>query len=188
MALTLALLFQLYTPLNHGPPRWVARTPLDEIIPLVVPLVVPYLSIYAIAGLTVVAFWLTSARLLHSLLLALILTLIASYLCYFAAQTYVARPTVTGGDFLSALLRSVYAGDEPYNAFPSLHVGISVVIAVHWSWSERRIGTWIVAWCGLIACSTVFVHQHYLADVLGGLVVGASACLLSRRLIGAEDG
>ncbi len=183
MALTLALLFQLYTPLNHGPPRWVARTPLDEIIPLVVPLVVPYLSIYAIAGLTVVAFWLTSARLLHSLLLALILTLIASYLCYFAAQTYVARPTVTGGDFLSALLRSVYAGDEPYNAFPSLHVGISVVIAVHWSWSERRIGAWMAAWCGLIVCSTVLVHQHYLADVLGGLVVGASGCLLSRRII-----
>jgi membrane-associated phospholipid phosphatase len=184
MALALALLFQLYVPLNHGPPRWIARTPLDELIPLVVPMVVPYVSIYPIGVLTAVAFWLMSARLLHSALLASILTLAASYVCYFVAQTYVERPAVSGDDFLSSLLRSVYAVDQPYNAFPSLHVGVSVVIAVHWLWSGGRTGFWIAAWCGLIACSTVFVHQHYLADVLGGLVVGASACLLSRRIIG----
>ena len=189
MALALALMFQLYGPLNHGPARWIARTPLDDLIPLVVPLVVPYLSIYAIAGLTALAFWLTSARLLHSLLFALILTLATSYVFYFVAQTYVARPPVSGNDILSSLLRAVYASDQPYNAFPSLHVGVSVVLAKHWLWSRRRAGAWIAAWCGLIVCSTVFIHQHYLADVVGGIVVGASACWVSRRVTGSlHDG
>lgn len=189
MAVMLVLLFQLYGPLNHGPARWMARTPLDDLIPLVVPLVLPYVSMYAMVGLTAVAFWLTSARLLHSVLLALILTLAASYVCYFVAQTYVARPVVSGDDVLSSMLRGVYASDQPYNAFPSLHVGVSVILAEHWLWSRRPAGVWIAAWCGLIVCSTVFIHQHYIADVLGGLVVGASACWLSRRIIGSlRDG
>ena len=188
LGVAVVLLFQLYTPLNRGPSRWIPKTPLDDAIPLVTPMVVPYLSIYPFALFTAFALWRTSARLVNSALLATVLTLLASYVVYLVAQTYVARPSVEGTDIFSTLLRTVYASDQPYNAFPSLHVGLSTVLAIHWIWSGRRFRAWPAAWCGVIACSTVFIHQHYLADLVGGLAVGSAASLLSRRILGPDQG
>lgn len=183
LAAVFAGLFTLYGPLNQGPERWVLRTPLDERIPLVKPLVVPYLSIFVVSAVTVAAFLWRSVRLAQSLLLAGVLTLIVAYLAYAFAQTYVARPTVTGDDVFSVLLRFVYGNDNAYNCFPSLHTAFSVVMGVHWLWFAPRAGRYVAAWCGLIVVSTVFVHQHYLADVAGGVTLAAAACLAARRLV-----
>ncbi|MGH3393023.1 MAG: phosphatase PAP2 family protein [Actinomadura sp.] len=183
LAAVLAGLFTLYGPLNQGPERWVLRTPLDERIPLVKPLVVPYLSIFVVAAVTVAAFLWRSVRLAQSLLLAGVLTLIVAYLAYAFAQTYVARPVVTGDDVFSVLLRYVYGNDNAYNCFPSLHTAFSVVMGVHWLWFAPRTGRYDAAWCGLIVVSTVFVHQHYLADVAGGVTLAVAACLIARRLV-----
>jgi membrane-associated phospholipid phosphatase len=185
LSLAAVSLFALYTPLNHGPARWIPKTPLDDAIPLIVPMVVPYLSIYPIGVLTSFALWRTSWRFVHTALIAVLVTLLASYTVYVVAQTYVERPSVGGADILSALLRGVYAGDQPYNAFPSLHVGLSTVIALQWLWSGRRFRVWVAAWCGVIALSTLFVHQHYLADLVSGVMVGGASSLASRRIVRA---
>ncbi|MBC6459983.1 phosphatase PAP2 family protein [Actinomadura sp. HBU206391] len=180
----LAGLFTLYGPLNQGPERWVLKTWLDERIPLVEPFVVPYLSIFVVAAVTLPAFLLKSARIARSALLAAVLTLIVAYLFYAFAQTHVPRPSVTGDDVFSAMLRFVYGGDNAYNCFPSLHTAFSVLMGIHWMWFRLRIGRYVAAWCGLIVLSTIFVHQHYVADVAGGVVVAVSACLAARRLTG----
>src|SRR4051794_995112 len=83
------------------------------------------------------------------------------------------------------MLRAVYAGDRPYNDFPSLHTSVSTILAVHWLRFDRRIGVVVAAWCVLIVASTVFVHQHYLADVGGGLGVAAVGTWCGRRLADA---
>jgi len=188
LGVAVVVLLALYAPLNHGPARWSPKTPLDDEIPLVAPMVVPYLSIYPLAVLTAIALVARSPRLLNSALLAVVLTLLASYATYLAAQTYVARPSVDGSDMFSTLLRAVYARDQPYNAFPSLHVGLSTVSAIHWIWSGWRFRAVPAAWCGVIVGSTVFVHQHYLADLFGGFVVGSAASLLSRRVLWRDQG
>lgn len=187
LGLVLGSLFLLYGRINHGPARWSARTPIDDLVPLVVPAVVPYVSIYALAAVTVVVLGRRSPRLLSGALVAAILALVASYLVYVVAQTTVPRPTVTGDDPLAQLLRVVYAADKPYNAFPSLHVAFSTILGIYWLRSGHRLGPWIVAWCGLIAASTLLVHQHYIADVVGGVVVGGTASLVSRRMIGSRS-
>lgn len=182
LAAVLAWLFTLYGPLNHGPERWVLKTPLDARIPLVKPLVIPYVSIFVVAAVTVGTFLLRSLRMAQSLLLASALTLIVAYLFYAYAQTYVARPMVTGDDVFSRLLRFVYGNDNAFNCFPSLHTAFSVVMGVHWMWFNPRVGRYVAGWCGLIVVSTVFVHQHYVADVAGGIVIAGAACLIARRL------
>jgi membrane-associated phospholipid phosphatase len=184
LAALLTGLFTLYGPLNQGPERWVLKTPLDERIPLVEPFVIPYLSIFVVAAVTLPVFLLTSARIAQSTLLAAVLTLIVAYLFYAFAQTHVPRPTVTGDDAFSAMLRFVYGNDNAYNCFPSLHTAFSVVMGIHWLWFRPRIGRYVAAWCGLIVLSTVFVHQHYVADMAGGIVVAGSACLVARHLTG----
>lgn len=85
--------------------------------------------------------------------------------------------------------------DAPNNCFPSLHVATSLLLVqLNWPRPYRLAHTAL----GLgIAASTVFVKQHYVADVAGGVLcylvgrwflarlevtgVGADGALLNRR-------
>ncbi|AKU17309.1 phosphatase PAP2 family protein [Luteipulveratus mongoliensis] len=173
-------LFALYGPLNHGPARWNLRTPIDEHIPLVKQLVVPYVSILALAPLSLLLFAVRAPQLARSALVSAVLLLVVAFVFYVFAQTHVPRPVVRGDDVFARMLRAVYGNDEAYNCFPSLHAGFSVIIGVHWLRYNARVGRYVAAWCALIMASTVFVHQHYIADMLGGLVVAGAACWVGR--------
>lgn len=186
LALLLAGLFALYGPLNHGPARWTPKTPLDARIPLIEPFVVPYLSIFVVAAVTLLAFLRKSVLIAQSALLSTVLTLAVAYLVYAFAQTHVSRPVVTGHDVFARLLRLIYDSDGAYNCFPSLHAALATVIGIHWMWFRPRIGGYVVAWCGLITLSTIFVHQHYIADMIGGILLASCASLVARRLTGRQ--
>lgn len=60
------------------------------------------------------------------------------------------------------------------NYFPSLHVAYAVVCAV---WLRRW---WVWLWAGAIALSTLFTHQHYTIDVVGGVVLALGAFFWAR--------
>lgn len=179
--LALAALYSCYGILNHGPADWIPRTALDERIPLVPAFVVPYLSAFPLAVVTAVAFARRSADLALSTLLAGIMLLLIAYTLYLTAQTYVARPEDVGTGVFADLLRFVYGSDEPYNAFPSLHTGFSTIFAIHWLRYGGKAGIVCTLWCGLIVLSTLFVHQHYLADLAGGIAAGTIASLVAWR-------
>ena len=171
-----------YDYLNHGPSRLFLRTPLDQALPVVPVFAVPYVSLepYLYGSLFVFLFF--RVRVFQSAVLSMILTFLVAYLCFAFIQTYVDRPHLAGTDVFSGMVRAVYAGDQPYNDFPSLHVATSTVVAIHW-W---RFGRWwtlpLLAWTALIVMSTVLIRQHYLADVAGGLVLAAATSWLFLRL------
>ena len=62
---------------------------------------------------------------------------------------------------------------KPYGNFPSMHVGLSVpvVIANYLTYTPLTGGIMLL-WGIFIALSTLFTKQHYLWDVLAGLVIG----------------
>ncbi len=190
--LTVALLLAayavslLYEPLNHGPNRIFLRTPLDRDIPLVPVFVIPYLSLTPLLVASLLGFLAFRARLARSAALALIIAWLVSFAFYLLLQSYVARPSLSGNGLLTGWLRDVYAGDRPYNDFPSLHTSLSTIVAVHWWRWDRRIGVPVAVWTLLIVASTVLVHQHYLADVAGGLVLAAIACGVGWRVFGRD--
>jgi len=187
LVVALIALFAFYHPLNEGPARWSPKTPLDDHIPLIKELVVPYVSALALGPASLLLFLVTSARVARSSLVASVLLLVIAYLFYVFAQTHVPRPEVPGDDVFSRLLRLVYGNDNAYNCFPSLHTGFSVIMAVHWLRYDRRIGRWVAAWCALIMVSTLFVHQHYIADMLAGLAAASFACWAAARLTDRFD-
>jgi membrane-associated phospholipid phosphatase len=128
------------------------------------------------------AFLFLRVRVYRSAAITMIIVWFISYACYFFIQSYIARPVITGTDPFSALVRSIYAGDQPYNDFPSLHTSLSTIIAIHWWRVDRRIGVPAAIWTALIVMSTVLIKQHYLADVAGGLVLaGVTSWLVTRR-------
>jgi len=172
-----------YALLNHPPNVLFLRTPLDQAIPVVKVFVIPYVSLEPLTYLSLLIFLLFRLRVFQSAALAMIVAFLVSYAFFFFAQSYVDRPHVGGEDVLARMLRDVYSADMPYNDFPSLHTSISTIIAIHWMRVDRRIGLVASVWAALIVMSTVLVHQHYLADVVGGLVIAFGVSRVTLGLV-----
>jgi membrane-associated phospholipid phosphatase len=158
----------IYDPLNHGPYRIFLRTPIDDAIPLVAAFVIPYVSLKPFLYGSLVLFLLFRVRVYRSAALSMIAVFTVSYLFYFFLQSFIERPALTGDDALTGMIRDVYASDQPYNDFPSLHASLSTLIALHWLHVSRRVGAVVAIWAALIVVSTVFVKQHYVADMVAG--------------------
>ncbi len=173
----------IYDILNHGPAVWILRTPLDDALPVVRPFVIPYVSLNPLVYFTLVVFMLLRTRVFQSACLAMITVWLISYFFYFFFQTEVIRPVLTGTDLFTRMIQNVYAGDNPYNDFPSLHTSISTLLAIHWYRLDRRAGIAASLWTALIVASTVLIKQHYLADQVGGLLLASGAAWLYTRLI-----
>jgi membrane-associated phospholipid phosphatase len=174
---------QIYDLLNHGPAVWNLRTPLDTALPVVTPFVIPYVSLNYVVYFTLIVFLLFRTKVFHSACLALITAWFVSYFFYFFFQTEVIRPVLTGSDLFTRMIQNVYAGDNPFNDFPSLHTSISTIMAIHWLRFDRRAGIVVSIWTVLIVASTVLIKQHYVADVISGLSLAFGVSWLYNRLI-----
>jgi membrane-associated phospholipid phosphatase len=175
-----------YDWLNHGPYRLFLRSPIDQALPVVPVFVVPYDSLQPVIYGSLVIFLLFRARVFQSAVLSMVATFLISYVFFAFLQTYVERPLLTGDDAFTRWIRDVYAGDNPYNDFPSLHVSTSAIIAIHWWRFGGRPGAVAAVWAGLVAMSTVLVKQHYVVDIAGGLILAFSTSFFFWRIVGGE--
>jgi membrane-associated phospholipid phosphatase len=171
----------IYDSLNHGPNRVFLESPLDRALPVVPIFAIPYVSLIPYIGVSLLVFLFFRVRVYRSAAVTMIIVWFISYAFYFFLQSYIARPAITGTDPFSGMIRTIYASDQPYNDFPSLHTSLSTIIAIHWWRFDRRIGIPAAIWTALIVASTVLVKQHYLADVAGGLVLAVAISFLVMR-------
>jgi membrane-associated phospholipid phosphatase len=171
----------IYDSLDHGPNRIFLETPVDRALPVVPIFAIPYVSLIPYIGVSLLVFLFFRVRVYRSAAITMIVVWFISYACYFFLQSYIARPQITGVDPFSAMIRTIYASDQPYNDFPSLHTSLSTIIAIHWWRFDRRLGIAAAIWTALIVASTVLVKQHYLADVAGGLVLATVTSWLVMR-------
>jgi len=174
LAVGIYLTNKIYAILNHGPNVIFLRSPIDDAIPLVPIFAIPYTSLEPFIYATLILFLLFRTRLFQSAALSMIAAWFVSYAFYYFLQSYMDRPTLTGNDPLIQMIRDVYASDNAFNDFPSLHTSLSTILGIHWLRVDKRIGTPIAIWVALIVLSTVFVKQHYIADVIGGLTLAFS--------------
>ncbi|QMV40866.1 phosphatase PAP2 family protein [Cohnella cholangitidis] len=119
----------------------------------------------------------------YRLLLALCIGLLLSNLVYLFFQTTVPRPEVESTGFFNHLVAIVYANDEPYNCFPSIHVLSSTLMifglqSLRWRW---RIP--LAAFAMLIIASTLFIKQHVIADLLAGMLLAKFAFWLAGKML-----
>jgi len=115
--------------------------------------------------------------------LATCLGLLLSNLVFLLFQTTVPRPEVPPDGFFNRLVSFVYDNDQPYNCFPSVHVMTSALM-VYGSRALRlkaRFPIAIVA--AAIIASTLFIKQHVLADVMGGLLAAKLVYWLAGELL-----
>jgi membrane-associated phospholipid phosphatase len=85
-----------------------------------------------------------------------------------------------------------YFCDPPMNCLPSLHLGIAFIAGFSTWKADRFAGTIAISFAAMIGVSTTFVKQHYLIDVVTGVLTALVAYAIFIRSLprparGSED-
>ena len=113
---------------------------------------------------------------------------ISAYVCFLAYPTMASRPTeVVGHGFAVWGLKFLYDADPPYNCFPSLHVAHSFVSALTCYRIHRGVGIAATLAASLVALSTLFTKQHYVLDVIAGVLLAYAAYAIFLRRYPRDD-
>ena len=149
-------------------------------VPLIGAFIVPYLSL----GIMPLLLYLLSED--HVFFRHWVMTVsgaaAVSAAVYIVLPLDMPRPALDGDDVFSPLLALTYAVDVRGNFFPSQHVIFAFLTALGIGYERPRWRSWMLAWAALIAVSTLFVHQHYLVDVISGMALAFAAWGVLLRL------
>lgn len=151
---------------------------IDTQIPFIKEFIIPYVSWMPILYLSFLYLGLTNKPLFWRTLIIYNVGVMAANVCFVVFPSYVPRPEVSGTDLSSLLVQFIYSNDAPVNCFPSVHCLTSYMLFII---LNRHLDVKPVVrifgsiWLWLIIASTVFVKQHSLLDVVGGLAFAEAA-------------
>ena len=161
------------------------ETPLDTALPFLAPFVLFYVLAFVQWGLNYLLIARDSKELCYRFAFG---NIIAKLICLFFfvfLPTTLARPEVTGTDLCSRLVRLIYTFDPPVNLFPSIHC-LESWCCIRASFllkkSNRAYQTATLIMSLGVFASTLFIKQHVIADVFGGIVVFEAGFRLVGRI------
>jgi membrane-associated phospholipid phosphatase len=167
-------LMALYFPINRlVTGGYELKLPLDNSIPLIPTFIIPYLfGLIFWLGFIIYTTLYQDSETFKRVMISFSLAAITSSLIYIIFPTFVSRPEVTGTDTFSNLITWLYSSDRANNAFPSGHTFYTLITCIYLTklFPKYKL-VWIIIGV-LIIASTLFTKQHYLLDVVGGIVLG----------------
>lgn len=144
---------------------------LDRMVPLLPAWSLVYGALYAFL-IVVPGFVVRERGMVHRLFSAYLAVWLISYAVFFIYPTRAPRPpAVVGEGFAAWGLRFLYDADPPYNCLPSIHVAHSFVSALACYSVHRKVGAFTLVCATLVAMSTLFTKQHYVLDLVGGVLL-----------------
>jgi len=158
------------------------RTRLDDAIPFLPATAWLYLPFYAAIFAIALAGFQTRAY-FNRALLGFGLILAVGLLCHRFIPAVYPRPVLHPpyADVSYAFMAWVQRIDPPGNVFPSLHVAHTWALALILHRENRRLGRLVLVMAALLALSTLTTKQHFVADVVSGLMLAAGTRLLVLR-------
>ena len=174
----------LYFPINRlAVGGWALSLPVDKSIPLYPPALVPYLlGSILFVGFPIWAAVHSKTTEFEAYVLSFLTATLISYIAYLALPTYVLRPEITSQDYFSKAIALLYQNDYPHNAAPSGHTFYTLISFLYIRrWRPKlQIVSLIVAI--LIITSTLLTKQHYVLDMITGLILGFMAYRAGRYI------
>lgn len=144
--------------------------PFEQKIPFIPVFILGYLLVYfTVLGLY---FLIKDEKLFKKSIYAFLLMTTLHYAFFLLLPVrMVLRPALIPTDgAMNELVRLYYIMDAPQNCFPSLHVAYTF-LGVLLFWNYKRAWAYIYVLCTIVvALSVIFVKQHYIMDVVGGLI------------------
>jgi membrane-associated phospholipid phosphatase len=160
---------------------------LDRLLPLQPEWALVYGSLYLFL-IVLPVFIVREQEQIRRTVLAYLTIWITAFVVFLAYPTMASRPAeVIGKGFAVWCLRFLYELDPPYNCFPSLHVAHSFVSALTCYRVHRRLGIAAMVCASLVGLSTLFTKQHYILDVIAGILLAFAAYALFLRSYPRHD-
>ncbi|OCA90660.1 phosphoesterase [Bacillus sp. FJAT-27225] len=171
--LVIPVLGLIYQFLNTHPTEAVQiSTALDGYIPFMPIFIIPYILWYAYVFVYLVYFCFKDTKIYLKTLILIVVGELICFTIYFFFQTTVPRPQLQGDGVLIDLVRFIYANDQPFNCFPSIHVLTTFAImmgSLHIK-EKHPLTIMVIHILGsLIIISTLFVKQHVIPDMIGSM-------------------
>jgi membrane-associated phospholipid phosphatase len=181
--------FYLTRLVTDGMPHYDFSIPFDRIIPFVPAFIVIYILAYVQWGYGIyylishgrdVCFKFISATMIGEVICLLTFLFVPT-----ALVGNVTRPEIVGNDAFSWMTSVIYSLDEPNNLFPSLHCFASWMCfrGIFYIEREKRNRAYTVfslVFSLLVFASTVFVKQHVVVDIIGGVALVEAAILIEK--------
>ena len=183
MILLVALVpFYIFLPELFPPDtRYVPQLAFDRALPLIPSWALIYGALYLFLILLPI-FVVRQDDGIRQTVFSYLLIWITAYVFFVVYPTVAPRPdSVSGEGFAVWGLGALYSSDPPYNCFPSLHVAHSLVSALACYRIHRRVGLVAIVCAILVALSTLLTKQHYILDVIGGVLLALAAYAIFLR-------
>ena len=82
------------------------------------------------------------------------------------------RQEVVGDGVTPRFMRYVQSLDKTSNCFPSMHMSVSNLTALHLQMNYPEFGNYVFVFPILIALSALYTKQHYFLDLIPGVLLG----------------
>jgi membrane-associated phospholipid phosphatase len=151
----------------------------EKHLPVVRWMLIPYLSL---DGLFLAAVFLCrDAAELRVLVRRVVMAILVAGAGFLVWPMRVESPRLTTSGPWEWAYRVMWRIDPSYNAFPSLHVAIAVVLWISFaSRVGRGLQVIVHAIFTLVVLSTLLTHQHQMIDVAGGAALGIACARVFR--------
>ncbi|MBT4059880.1 MAG: phosphatase PAP2 family protein [Euryarchaeota archaeon] len=170
---------------------WDPELPFDRAIPVISWMIVPYVSLYLLNPLPIITHPRNERARMELLLTLQAIGTLTIVSCIFFLllpaevdmRDQLPAEIMNGeGGIIGELFRMMHSADEPWNAWPSLHISQSfvlVMVMTRWlkrewsdySWSRPAL---LILWTDVILLfiSILTTKQHYVWDLATGLMMG----------------
>lgn len=150
----------------------------DDMIPFCEYFVIPYFIWFAYVPVVMMFVFFTSKKEFYQASAYLFIGMtICLLICTIWPNGQDLRITDINGGIFADIVKTLYTADTNTNVFPSIHVFNSVGVFIILCKSEKmkkhyviKTGAGILSF--LIILSTMFLKQHSIVDVIGGIILG----------------
>lgn len=170
---------------EHVRPRYWISSRLDAYIPFCEWFILPYAAWFPLVPGLFLYFYRRDPERYRYLCRAILLGLTACLVLYaLFPNGQLLRRAVPRDNLLCQLVTLLRRVDTPTNVCPSIHVFVSVTLAIAMARSpalarHQRLRAALMILCGLICLATVFLKQHSVIDVACGGALSAAMDLLA---------
>lgn len=144
-------------------------SPLDEFIPLQPWWILIYASIFIVL---VGAGWILDHQEFILTFKRILLAQLVSFSFFIGMSVPYPRPSskIIENDVFRWGFDLMHTIDGPNNTFPSMHVSLTCIV-MHQLWKHGFSKWMCFSYAALVCLSTLFTKQHFVADVIGGIMV-----------------
>lgn len=172
------LSFSGYFLTNKKPFKYSFQTNLDRKIKAVPLFVIPYVLFFP---LIIFTYLYLENNFKNDFAISLIIGNLMATIFWHLLPNGVVREVLPSQSYLARLINFIYRHDGDTNGFPSGHVFVSLLCSYYLSLTTPSLDLLFYLIGASISISTVLTKQHYLLDILGG-VIFAMLAILSTQL------